>query len=72
MSDIAEQLREEARLIEEPKLSGLVWAAADEIERLRAEVDRLREALKVIGNLPDDRLDESANIAVAALMWSVR
>jgi hypothetical protein len=51
MSDIVERLRSGE--------DGLEYAAADEIERLRAERDRLREALQaVLGACDQGRLVE--------------
>lgn len=64
--DIVERLRNRAHEMQSPPTMEL-RQAADEIELLRKERDRLREALQKIADWPDYRLPSHQEIARAAL-----
>lgn len=67
MSDIVRRLRSHDDCLLRP-IRGDVAEAADEIERLLAEVERLREALQSIaGNTCCDSCQEAARVARKAL-----
>lgn len=72
--DIVTRLRDSILRDDEDHISGLPDEAADEIERLRAENDRLREGLKFYAtekNWMDAKADQTASGAVIAMLDSV-
>lgn len=72
MTNIVSELRELAELPRTPDYDmPLLYAAADEIERLRVEIERLRKALRQIVKAPFMDPDGNADFAFKALQCAV-